>query len=111
MKKEDYTHVRVSKELHAVLKRESENKGMCISDYITDLIARIQSIETLIASKSTVNIPVESEKCSKNCSNWRLGTDPAGFEPAIPGLEGRCFILAKPRALFSFSHSLFYICN
>ncbi len=25
-------------------------------------------------------------------------TDPAGFEPAIPGLEGRCFILAKPRA-------------
>ena len=24
-------------------------------------------------------------------------TDPAGFEPATPGLEARCYILAKPR--------------
>jgi hypothetical protein len=101
MKNEDYTHVRVSKELHVVLKREAENKGMCISDYIADLIGRIQSIEALIAGKSTVNIPVDSEKSSNKCSNWKLGADPAGFEPAIPGLEGRCFILAKPRALMT----------
>ena len=40
-----------------------------------------------------------------------IGTDPAGFEPAIPGLEGRCFIRAKPRAhLFSFFFTyLFYL--
>jgi hypothetical protein len=27
-----------------------------------------------------------------------MQADPAGFEPATPGLEARCYILAKPRA-------------
>lgn len=31
----------------------------------------------------------------------RNKADPAGFEPAIPGLEGQCFIHAKPRALIN----------
>ena len=44
-----------------------------------------------------------SEGCSSMVTGVTLAcvlrADPAGFEPAIPGLEGRCFIHAKPRAL------------
>ena len=39
---------------------------------------------------------------TKQISKKKERADPAGLEPAIPGLEGRCSFHAEPRALFCF---------
>ena len=89
MKKEDYTHVRVSKELHEVLKKEAEEREMSISNYISDLLKRIQSIEDLIAGEFNVNIGGGagiSLKKGLNCEKTMLRR---GFEPRSWAREAR----------------------
>jgi hypothetical protein len=80
MKKEDYTHVRVSKELHGVLKKEAD---------ISVLLKRIQSIEDLIAGESNVNIGggtgISFQK-GLNCEKAMLRR---GFEPRSWAREAR----------------------
>ena len=98
MKKREYTHVRVPKELHEVLKREAERTGISISGYIAELLRRNQAFENLMVGEFNVNNPTDVKRDAENLLNRKRRTDPAGFEPATPGLEGRCYIHAKPRA-------------
>ena len=43
-------------------------------------------------------------KCLGNCEKIEsMLAGPRGFEPRTPGLEGRCPILARPRALSTYS--------
>ena len=58
MKKAEYTRIRVSKELHAILKREA--RSMSIANYITELFTGIHSIGALISNDAAVNIDVVS---------------------------------------------------
>ena len=69
MKRADYTHVRVSKKLHAVLKSEAELKNVSISNYISDCVERIQSIEALIANESDVNMAKKHREGLKSRKN------------------------------------------
>lgn len=65
MKKTDYTHIRVSKELHIVLKREAGKSKMSISNYIAMLLARNQKIEVKGVSESNesnVNIIDDAQR-------------------------------------------------
>ena len=98
MAPKEYAHIRVSKELQGVLKCEADRTGISISDYIAPLLRRNQAIGTLMAGESYGNIPTEAKRDADKHLNRKRRTDPAGFEPATPGLEGRCYIHAKPRA-------------
>ena len=44
---------------------------------------------------------------TRQISKKKERADPAGLEPAIPGLEGRCSVHAEPRALTSALHHHF----
>ena len=101
MTKEGYTHIIVPKELHAILKAEAEARGMSISGYINELQTSVQSFVTRVSDRKGINTRCDNdgnEKRRKSGLNQNRRTDPAGFEPATPGLEGRCYIHAKPRA-------------
>ena len=82
----------ISKELHAFLKREAEMKEVSISDFITDLISRVQSIEAIIASDSNVNIgcdTLESLKKLEKGLNCNTNMLRLGFEPRSWAREAR----------------------
>jgi len=51
---------------------------MAMSDHVSNLTSHFQTIEALFNTK----------KSSNNRLNQKIQADPAGFEPAIPGLEG-----------------------
>jgi hypothetical protein len=55
----------VPKELHAILKTEAEARGMSIASYITEVLACLQSIGTLIPNKSSINTPKNPIKRAK----------------------------------------------
>jgi hypothetical protein len=80
MTKEGYTHIIVSKELHAFLKREAKAKGISISEYITEALSLIQSISGFISNESGIN----TTKNFHDCMNSEVQCHdivPRGFEP------------------------------
>jgi len=77
MAPEEYTHIRVLKELHGVLKSEADRAGVSIADYITELQRRNQAFETLMAGVSGVNIPIAAERDDEKRLNQKRRTDPA----------------------------------
>ena len=92
MTKKEYTHVRISKELHIFLKREAEKGKMSIADYITLLVSRVQSIEALMSSDSNVNIGCDTLKSLKKLekgSNHDIIMLRRGFEPRSWAREAR----------------------
>jgi hypothetical protein len=64
MAQKEYTHIRVSKELHGVLKSEADRAGISISGYIAELLRRNQALETLMAGVSDVNMSGDTGKAS-----------------------------------------------
>ncbi len=62
MTKEGYTHIIVPKELHAILKREAETRGVSIANYITEVLASVQQVGALMFSEMSINT---SEKASE----------------------------------------------
>ena len=66
VKKAEYTHIRVSKELHAILKQEAEARGMSIANYIDELQSSIKSIRALVSSDSDVNIDNTTQSTKRN---------------------------------------------
>ena len=63
MTKEGYTHIIVPKDLHAFLKRESNAKGISISQYITECLSLIQSIGGIISNDSSINTTKNFQDC------------------------------------------------
>ena len=92
MIKKEYTHVRISKELHIFLKRAAEKGKMSIADYITLRVSCIQSIDALIASDSNVNIGCDTlgnlKKLEKGLNHDRIMLR-LGFEPRSWAREAR----------------------
>jgi len=84
MTKEGYTHIIVPKELHEVLKAEAEARGMSISSYITERLARLETIERVISTDEGINTSEITKKPPKQlklknymgpmqsirCSSW-----------------------------------------
>ena len=85
MKKTEYTHIRVSKELHAILKREAEAREMSIANYINELQSSIQSIRALFSSDSDVNTP---EKPSETLTPKNLDS-PERTRTSVTGSKGQ----------------------
>jgi hypothetical protein len=99
MKKEEYTHIRVSKDLHVVLKREAETKVMSIANYIADLISRTQAIEALISGDSNVNMSIDTKKKLQNGLNCNKKMLRRGFEPRSWAREARMLGRTTPAEL------------
>jgi hypothetical protein len=89
MKKAEYTHIRVSKELHAILKSEAEARGMSIANYITELQSSIKSIRALVSSDGDVNIDntTPSTKETSKSSKSENTNGPGGIRTRDPRLR------------------------
>ena len=81
MAKKEYTHIRVSKELHGVLKGEADRAGISIADYITELQRRNQAFENLMAGGSSVNMSGDTEKVFLAAKKVEKSVLRSGFEP------------------------------
>ena len=66
---------------------QAERTGISISGYIAELLRRNQALETLMAGESNVNVATDAKRKTEKRLNQKIRTDPAGFEPATPGLE------------------------
>jgi hypothetical protein len=55
MTKPGYTHIIVPKELHAILKKEAEARGMSIAAYIASELHRLRTIESLVIESGSIN--------------------------------------------------------
>ena len=80
MTKEGYTHIIVTKELHAILKREAKAKGISISEYITEALSLIQSISGFISNESGINTTKNFHGCLYSIDKCH-DIVPRGFEP------------------------------
>jgi predicted DNA-binding ribbon-helix-helix protein len=91
MKKTEYTHIRVSKELHAILKSEAEARGMSIANYITKLQSSIQSIRDLVSSDGDVNIDniAQSTKTPSKTLNLKNLNSPERIRTSVTGSKGQ----------------------
>ena len=81
MRKAEYTHIRVSKELHAILKSEAEARGVSIANYISELLSSIQSIGALISSDFDVNTDGDTSEELQKGSKAKKRMLRSGFEP------------------------------
>jgi len=72
MTKEGYTHIIVPKELHEVLKAEAEARGMSISSYITERLARLETIERVISTDEGINTSEITKKPPKTVEIKKL---------------------------------------
>lgn len=84
MKKTDYTHIRVPKELHEVLKSEAEARGMSIATYIGEVLGTLQSIGALSPSRRRVNIANNHSEVS----NLKNRDSPGRIRTSVKGSKG-----------------------
>jgi hypothetical protein len=96
MAKTEYTHIRVSKELHEALKREAEASGVSIASYIANLHSSVQSMRTLLSNYGDVNMIASSVSPSTN--SLSPGRD---LDPRSPPYQGGALPTMLPRLLLS----------
>ena len=91
MKTTEYTHIRVSKELHAILKSEAEARGISIANYIDELQSSIKSIKALVSSDSDVNIDniAQSTKNPSKTLNLKNLDSPERIRTSVTGSKGQ----------------------
>jgi hypothetical protein len=89
MKTPEYTHIRVPKELHAILKKEAEARGMSIANYINEVLASIQSIRVLVSSKSDVNISTNTSEDLPEDVKKESTNSPERIRTSVTGSKGQ----------------------
>ena len=85
MAKTEYTHIRVPKDLHAILKAEAEARGVSIATYIAEVLTTLQSVGTLAPAKSCI----DTTKKGSRASNLKSIDSPGRIRTSVTGSKGQ----------------------